>query len=478
MRRKIRYILFIPVLVGFILWYCSGRFNANSEKDNKSTETELTRILKSGKLKAVVDYNSTNYFIYQGIPMGFKYEILQHLANDMQVKLEISVNNNQEESFNELIGKKYDLIAKNLIITRDRNQKVSFTEPLEQSRQVLVQSKQKNWQLLKKSTLEDSLIRNQLDLAGKQVYVQKNSVYYSRMVNLSEEIGEEIDIVQDSIYGMEQLIAMVAKGEIDYTVCDEKMAKVNQIYYPDLDVETPVSFPQNIAWAVRVDSPEWLSYLNNWIINFRNSLTYHILYQKYFESPRSGVRFNSDYYSYTKGKLTPYDDVIRNVCREDGMDWRLVAALIRQESNFVDTAESWTGAYGLMQVLPESAGLFKIKDYKSPKGNIQVGVNLLKWLDDHFKEEVPDSAERIKFTLAAYNVGLGHVQDAQRLAEKYDRIPIVWNDNVDYFLRKKSVAKYYRDPVVRYGYCRGEESYLFVNKILDTYHHYCNVIEK
>ncbi len=256
------------------------------------------------------------------------------------------------------------------------------------------------------------------------------------------------------------------------------MSKVNQIYYPDLDVETPVSFPQNIAWAVRADSPEWLSYLNNWIINFRNSRTYHILYQKYFESPRSGVRFNSDYYSYTKGKLTPYDEIIRNVCREEGMDWRLVAALIRQESNFVDTAESWTGAYGLMQVLPESAELFKIEDYKSPKGNIQVGINLLKWLDDHFKEEVPDSAERIKFTLAAYNVGLGHVQDAQRLAEKYDRIPIVWNDNVDYFLRKKSVAKYYRDPVVRYGYCRGEESYLFVNKILDTYHHYCNVIEK
>ncbi len=218
MRRKIRYILFIPVVVGFILWYCSGRLNTNSEKNNKSTETELTRILKSGKLKAVVDYNSTNYFIYQGIPMGFKYEILQHLANDMQVKLELSVNNNQEESFNELIGKKYDLIAKNLIITRNRNQNVSYTEPLEQSRQVLVQRKPKNWQLLTANALEDSLIRNQLDLAGKKVYVLKNSVYYNRMINLSEEIGEEIDIVQDSIYGMEQLIAMVAKGEIGYTV--------------------------------------------------------------------------------------------------------------------------------------------------------------------------------------------------------------------------------------------------------------------
>ncbi len=152
--------------------------------------------------------------------------------------------------------------------------------------------------------------------------------------------------------------------------------------------------------------------------------------------------------------------------------------IISQNQTLSITAQSWTGAYGLMQVLPESAKLFKIEDYKSPKGNIQVGVNLLKWLDEHFREEVPDSAERIKFSLASYNVGLGHVQDAQRLAEKYDRIPIVWNDNVDYFLRMKSIAKYYNDPVVRYGYCRGEESYNFVNNILDTYHHYCNMIKK
>ena len=478
MRKKIKYILLIPVLFAFILWYYSCSQSVKPEKDDLKTETELTRIMKSGRLKVVVDYNSTNYFIYQGIPMGFKYEMLQHLARDMRVKLEISVNNDPEETFEELIGKKYDLIAKNLTVTKDRNQFVSFTVPLEQTRQVLVQRKPENWRIMMPKALEDSLIRNQLDLAGKQVYVQKRSVYYSRLVNLSEEIGEEIDIIQDSIYGVEQLISMVAKGEIKYTVCDENMAKVNQIYYPDLDVETPVSFQQNIAWAVRHDSPEWLSYLNSWITNFRQSPTYRVLYQKYFESPRSGIRFNSDYYSYTGGKLSPYDELIREVCREEGMDWRLIAAVISQESNFDASAESWTGAYGLMQVLPESADMFKILDYKNPRENIQVGVNLMKWLDDHFKEEVPDSAERIKFSLAAYNVGLGHVQDAQRLAEKYDRIPIVWNNNVDYFLRNKSVAKYYRDPVVKYGYCRGEEPYYFVNHILDTYRHYCNVMEK
>jgi len=470
-----RSILHIPVLLVFLCWSCSDGKRGKSEEE-MTGGTELTRILKSGKLKAVVDYNSTNYFVYQGIPMGFKYEILQHLANDMQVKLELSVNNGQEDTFRELLNGKYDMVAKNLTITADRNPHVAFTEPLEQTRQVLVQRKPENWRLMTEKAVEVSLVRNQLNLAGKQVYVQKNSVYYKRLLNLEEETGSDIEIVQDSIYGMEQLIAMVAKGEIDFTVCDENTAKVNRIYYPNLDVETPVSFPQNISWAVRPDSPQWLSYLNHWIINFRLSRTYHALYRKYFESPRSGIRFNSDYNSYTGGKLSPYDDVIREISREEGMDWRFIAAVISQESNFDAGAESWTGAYGLMQVLPESADMFKLEDYKSPEGNIRVGINLLKWLDAHFREEVPDSAERIKFSLAAYNVGLGHVQDAQRLAEKYDRIPIVWNGNVDYFLRNKSVAKYYNDPVVRFGYCRGEEPYAFVNNILDTYRHYCNII--
>lgn len=478
MNRKIGYILGISLIVASALWYCSGKRNVNTDQTPVKAETELSKILKSGTLKVVVDYNSTNYFIYQGVPMGFKFEILQQLANDMQVKLDISVSDDQEASFRGLSNGRYNLVAKNLTVIKHRDPKIAFTEPIEQARQVLVQRKPKNWRLMSRKEIEDSLIRDQTDLAAKQVYVEKNSVYYHRMVNLSEEIGEDIQIMQDSIYGTEQLIAMVARGEISYTVCDENTAKVNQIYYPDLDVETPVSFSQNIAWAVRHDAPEWLSYLDNWILNFRESKTYRILYQKYFESSRSGTRFNSAYHSFSNGKISRYDDVIREVCRKEGMDWRFIAAIISQESNFVDTAQSWTGAYGLMQVLPESAKLFKIEDYKSPKGNIQAGVNLLKWLDEHFREEVPDSAERIKFSLASYNVGLGHVQDAQRLAEKYDRIPIVWNDNVDYFLRMKSIAKYYNDPVVRYGYCRGEESYNFVNNILDTYHHYCNMIKK
>lgn len=475
MRKITRYITFFPLLILIILLSC-GEGSNKHKKSQKQKRSELAQIMKSGKLRAVVDYNSTNYFVYRGRPMGFKYELLQQLAADMGVSLEISVSNNLKETFKGLRNGKYDLIAKNLTVTKKREETIEFTTPLEQTRQVLVQRKPKNWQNMTQAAIDDSLIRNQLDLAGKKIHVQKNTSYYRRLVNLSDEIGADINIVEDSIYGVEQLVAMVAKGEIDYTVCDENVAKVNQSYYPNIDVSTPLSFPQNIAWAVRDGSEEWLNYLNNWIRNFKKTAKFRILYRKYFENSRSRTMVASDFHSIGGGHISPYDKLIKTAAKKADMDWRLVAAVIYNESKFDPQAESWAGAYGLMQVMPESADLFHINDYEEPAQNIKVGVKLLKWLDDSFAKEIPDSTERIKFVLAAYNVGLGHVRDAQRLAKKYGKDPTKWEGNVDYFLLNKSASKFYKDPVVHWGYCRGEEPYNYVINVLETYQHYKNII--
>ncbi len=475
MSRNQTYIPFIALILVVLLFSCNGRKNRKDD-ESSARKNDLTRIMKSGQLRAVVDYNSTNYFIYRGKPMGFKYELLKHLAEDMGVQLEISVSNNLQETFEGLQDEQYDLVAKNLTVTKKRDEIIAFTLPLEQTRQVLVQRKPDNWRTLPHHALEDSLIRNQLDLAGKTIYVQKNTAYYRRMVNLSDEIGEEIDIVQDSIYGVEQLVSMVANGEIDYTVCDENVAKVNQTFYPNLDISTPVSFPQNIAWAVRNGSEEWLKYLNNWIRNFRKTTTYAVLYNKYFENSRSSTMASSGYHSIRDGNISPFDEMIKDAAQRAGLDWRFLAAMIYRESRFDPDAESWAGAYGLMQIMPETADLVRMNEYEEPEQNIRVGVRLLEWLNKNLKPDVPDSTQRVKFVLAAYNVGLGHVKDAQRLAEKYDKNPEIWDDNVDYYLLNKSASKFYSDPVVRWGYCRGEEPYNYVNRVLETYRDYRNII--
>ena len=130
-----------------------------------------------------------------------------------------------------------------------------------------------------------------------------------------------------------------------------------------------------------------------------------------------------------------------------------------------------------MQVIPESADRFNIDDFESPEGNIKAGVKLLEWLNSIFEPQIANPAERLKFILASYNAGYGHVKDAQRLAVKYHKNPNIWTGNVDYFMLNKSNKKYYTDNVVKWGYCRGSEPFNYVNKVIDSYHHYCNLIK-
>lgn len=432
---------------------------------------DLDGIRKEGKLRVVVDYNFTNYFVYRGKPMGFKYEMLRELARELDLKLEFVVSNDLEETFRGLETGRFDLAAKNLTVTQERNKRVDFTQHISQTRQVLVQRRQAD-----KSASRELQVNSQLELAGKTITVQKHTSFVTRLQDIEEEIGSNIVIVEDSVAGVEQLISMVASGEIDYTVCDENVANLYAKNYNNLDVAVPVSFRQNIAWAVRKDAIRLKEYLDNWLNEFQNTDQYKQLQAKYYSAERSALRSRNSYHSLTKGRISPFDDIIKREAASKNWDWRLIASIIYQESQFDTAAISWAGASGLMQLMPETALAFGVGDATNPVQNIRGGIKLLSWLDSQLKSEIPEPEERLKFVLAAYNVGLGHIKDAQRLARKYGKDPFRWSNNVDFFLLNKSLAIYYSDPVVKWGYARGREPYEFVASVLNNYGHYKNLI--
>ena len=172
-----------------------------------------------------------------------------------------------------------------------------------------------------------------------------------------------------------------------------------------------------------------------------------------------------------------YDDLIKQAADSIGWDWRLLAALIFRESKFNPKAKSWVGALGLMQLMPRTGRSYGVSNFFDPEENIMGGTKHLQWLENYWSDKVLDSLERRKFVLASYNVGQGHVLDAQNLAEKYSRNPTVWDDNVAYFLLQKSRAQYYKDPVVKRGYCRGEEPFNYVREIYNLFERYEGIIE-
>ena len=172
------------------------------------------------------------------------------------------------------------------------------------------------------------------------------------------------------------------------------------------------------------------------------------------------------------GIISAYDDLFRRYSATAGFDWRLLAAQCYQESGFDPEAVSSMGALGLMQLMPSTADALGVPEEKrfDPEQNIAAAARYIKRVSQSFSD-IKDAGERIRFTLAAYNGGVGHVQDAQTLARKAGRDPQYWDD-VAPFILLLSEPRYYRDPDVRYGYMRGSETEAYVRLIMERWQQY------
>ncbi len=436
-----------------------------------TVDVDLDKIKKRGSLRAVLNRSSTGYFIYRGQPMGYEYELLTRFARSLDVELDIVMSHGIDDAFRLLEQGEGDLIAFNMTVTAARRERVAFTNHHSLVRQVLVQRQPNQWRRIKRHRLEEIMIRNPLELEGKEIHVPQGSAFAERLAHLSAEIGGEIQIVEERM-SPEQLIKMVADGEIDYTIADENQARVNTAYYPLIDVETPISFPQKVAWATRPEAEMLLSAVNSWMVKMKRGPEYNMIYRKYFHSPKTMLRRVRSEYSSVGGEfISPYDPQLRQHASTLGWDWRLLAAQVYQESKFDPEAKSWAGAEGLMQLLPSTGEMYGVTDMVNPTQSLRAGTAYLAWLDALWIKYVPDQEERIKFVLASYNAGQGHVLDARRLAIKHERNPESWEDVAE-FLLLKSEAAYYTDPVVKSGYCRGSEPVNYVHEILQRYDTY------
>ncbi len=471
----------ITLLAGFLtgmILMLSCDFSGNG-KPGGAGLADLPEIRERGELVAITSYSPLSYFIYRGEVMGYEYELLQLFGEHIDLPVRIEIARDFGEMMGMLESGEGDLIAYGLTVTSARRERFAFSEPFNMTQQVLVQRKPENWRQMMLHNIENELIRNPIELSGKTVHVRRGSAYLDRLINLSEEIGADIDIVEaDEGVTTEELIRYVAEGDIDYTVADENIAKIKSAYYQDLDKETAVSMPQQTAWAMRHTSPELLDSLNAWLEEARTQTDYYVIYNKYYENRRAfRSRYASDFFPVTGGTISPYDEVLQQYADELGWDWRLLAALIYQESQFNPSARSWAGAVGLMQLMPATAAEFGADNPLDPEENIAAGIRFLQWLQNYWGAHIEDEFERRKFVIASYNVGQGHVQDARRLAEAFGDDPDVWHGHVAEHMLNKSNPEYFNREEVRYGYATGLEPVNYVNTILNLFEHYQHLVD-
>lgn len=473
------------IAMGCLLLICSCYWACSSEPKKKQAITttvakipdpinyDLDSIVNSGVLRVITTYSPTGYFLYKGETMGFEYEIFKRLANHLNISLEIVLAKNVDSVISMLNRGEGDIIALGYTITSDRKEDVSFTDPYMITHQSLIQKKPDNWRKMTRDNIKAAMATDIIDLINDTVSVRQNSSYYLRLKELTNELGDSIFIdVLPGETSDEQIIKMVSEGEIKYSIIDNHKASIHKSYFPNIDTDTPVSLSQRIAWAVRKTSPDLLDIINKGLIVIKSKPDYNMIYEKYFENKRQfHKRLDSEYYTGTTGKFSKYDEMVKKYSSELGWDWILVKSLIYQESMFNPVNKSWVGASGLMQLMPATAKELGVSNVQDPEQNIKAGSRYLARMHSYW-DQIPDSVQRIKFAMASYNCGYGHIKDAQNLAIKYGKDSLVWDEGVDYYVLNLSKEKFYNDPVVTYGYARGYEPYEYVKDIFERYKNY------
>ena len=412
----------------------------------------LHKILKNRSLTVITKNTAHCYYLYHDAPMGFEYELAKAFADHLGVRLNIKIVDKLDQMIPALNHGTGALIAAGMPITLSHQKGLSFSNGYMSIQPHIITHRY------------NTKIRDVKDLADKTVHIRLGSAYLERLEDLRKE-GTDLIIQLHEDLLTEELIQKVSDREIDVTIAANNIAILNRRHYPWAVMKGTIGAGQQLRWAVNPKSPQLLASINAFFETIKKNCKFDEIYYKYY-----GDTENFDYLDLSafhrriKARLSRYSTFIKAAAREHGFDWRLIVAQIYQESHLNPWAKSRAGAKGLMQLLPRTARSLGVKDIYNPVENINGGVRHLKYLYEFF--DSADGEDRLLISLAAYNIGQGHISDARKLAVKMKLDPDQWSSlsKALLLLRHK---KYYKDA--KYGYCRGTEPVQYIKQIMVYY---------
>lgn len=445
--------------------------NETEETTTAVVERDFDAITEEGIIRMITRFNSSSYFLHRGEDKGFEYEFARTFADEHNLRLEIVIAGNDEEPI-ELLNAGYgDFIAANYSITPERDQVISFSEPYNIVDQVLVFS----------ST--GFQVESLREAGSVTISVRKASSYVNTLTALKEQNGYTFTIQeQPEAWDTEALMFAVAEGELDVTVADANLFQAASVYIDGLVQGPVISQNDKIAWGIRANSPLLKEAMDAFTTEHfrisevdqlpRRSAFMNILRQRYFDNrPASYTMrsWNSPQVTGYEGYFSPYDQLVKPLAEEAGIDWKLVLSVMAQESRFDPYAESRMGAIGLMQIIPRFS---QVEEHMlwDPETNIREGIRYLQKHLRHYAYMEEES--QIAFALATYNAGMGHMADARRLTVDRNRDPNSWDDVAQSLLLLMQ-PRYFQNA--RFGFVRGTEPVNYVTEIKSRLRMYENM---
>ncbi|MGD9391105.1 MAG: membrane-bound lytic murein transglycosylase MltF [Thioalkalispiraceae bacterium] len=413
----------------------------------------LQKVLDSGKLEVVTRNAPTTFYNGPHGPAGMEYDLLKAFADELGVELVIHTAGNLKELLDKVSSGEVAIAAAGLTVTEERKKRVRFTPAYQEITQQVVYHANN----LKAESIAD-LNKGHLEIVA-------NSSHVEALQRLQQSQADLSWVENDSL-GSTELLKLVADQVLDFTVADSNEIKLNRRYYPDLKVAFDISEPQSLAWAMPLSEDD--SLYREAVKFFQtiktNGELAHFIKRNYGHMRRYDYAGTPTYLKHTQFRLPRYRQLFEQAANSYQLDWRFLAAMAYQESHWNPRAVSPTGVRGMMMLTTTTAKQLGVTKRTDPKQSIHGGAKyftqLLERLDD-----IPEP-DRTWFALAAYNVGLGHVRDAQWIAEQKGLNPNKWTD-IKETLPLLRQRKWYSQT--RYGYARGYEPVRYVENIRSYY---------
>ncbi len=413
----------------------------------------LEQVQQQNELIVISRNSATTYYEGPNGPTGFEYELAKRFADYLGVELHIVIPPNFNDILPLVALGDAHLAAAGLTVTEKRRKKVRFGPNYHRiTPQLVYRSGSKR-------------PRSAGDLQGT-LEVVAGSSHEERLGELKQEFPElrwEAQPEQSS----EELLTLVWQQLIDYTVADSHELAVNRHYYPELKPAFDLDEPQPLAWAFPKgeDNSLFLA-ADAFFKQIMQDGTLEQVIERYFGHIETfdyvGTR---RYQAHVEQRLPQYLDLFTEAANGIGTDWRLLAAIGYQESHWDPDAVSPTGVRGLMMLTRAAAKDLGIENRSDPAQSIRGGAEYLARMAKRLPEHIPEP-DRTWMALAAYNVGLGHLEDARKLTIKNKGDPDRWVD-VKKNLPLLSKKKWFQQT--RYGYARGREPVRYVENIRTYY---------
>ena len=413
----------------------------------------LEQVQASGELEILTRNSPTTYFYGPHGPSGLEYDLAKAFAEYLGVKLVVNTQDSLKKILTAIQEGDAHIAAAGLTVTAERQKLVRFTPPYQYITQQLV---------YRSGSLKPRDIRDTLD---GHLEVIAHSSHVEQLKKIKHQVTD-LTWDETNVAGSTELMNLVAKELIDYTIADSNEVALNRRYHPELRVAFDLSEPEALAWAMRQSEDD--SLYNEAVSFFKtikeNGELKRLLRQHYGHVRNYDYAGTPTYMRHIMNRMPQYLTMFEQAAKDNDLDWRLLAAVAYQESHWNPLAVSPTGVRGIMMLTKVTAKQLGVDKRTDPQQSIYGGARYLRNMIGRLAE-IPEP-DRTWMALASYNVGLGHVRDAQWITEQRGGDPKKWSD-VKQSLPLLLQRKWYRQT--RYGYARGKEPVKYVENIRSYY---------